>query len=270
MKKRERSRHQVKAKDPNRKQNEVKKIVKLDHFEDKIDEDVNSSVHSQLSEGIIPSAATIHAARKKRELARNLGGNSTGNLKFKDKEKSSFLSDDDENSDAADGEQSSVRQFGVSEDQSKQMEVISAMDNASSGSDEEKFVEEQICKGVYSFPVSTVADSISSPSVSVEATHTLTETTATPAPNMINLTPISIESLQSQLCFQLEHLKEQHSTNTQMISKLESDTILSNKEIDTMVNNSHSLTLRYQFFQEMRGYVRDLLMCLTEKVQCFT
>ena len=234
-----------------------------------------SSVLSQLSEGVIPSAAAIHAARKKRELARNLGSDSGGN-KINFKKQSNLISDDedddddDENSDGAvDGPPSGIRQFGITTDNSKQMEVLSAMDNAASGSDEEKFVEEQIHKGVYSFPTSTtdskciVADYSDNPNVFSDGVTVTNE----PVPKGIVLTPISVESVKSQLQCQLMHLKEQRARNSDLENKLENDMLTANDEIIAMDGHSSASSLRYQFFQEVKGYVRDLTMCLTEKVR---
>ena len=38
------------------------------------------------------------------------------------------------------------------------------------------------------------------------------------------------------------------------------------KEIAEVEEQSGSNSIDYQFYQQMRGYIRDLLSCLTEKV----
>ena len=53
--------------------------------------------------------------------------------------------------------------------------------------------------------------------------------------------------------------------------KMEYDKLTTNlgetaESIDECDGKSSSLEERYQFFQEMRGYVRDLVECLNEKV----
>lgn len=206
------------------------------------------------AEGIIPTPAAIHAAKKKRELARNYSDDivtSTSQSRFKNAVPFNPISDD-ENSDDGVMESQTVRQFGVAHDTSKQMEVLSALDNANSGSDEEKFNEEQIFKGVYNFPLSCET----SEACAVSDIH---------IPS-ITFIPISVESLQSKLISQLSYLKEQQSDNNNSTTKLTEDMKTVNAEIKTMDSHSQALAIKYHFFQEMRCHIRDLLLCLTEKV----
>lgn len=207
-----------------------------------------------LAEGVIPTPAAIHAAKKKRELARNYSddiGTSTSQSRFKNAVPFNPISDD-ENSDDGVMESRTVRQFGVACDTSKQMEVLSALDNADSGSDEEKFNEEQIFKGVNSFPLPCETS----------------ETCATSDLHVpsITFTPISVESLQSKFKSQLSYLKDQLSDNNNSTTKLTEDMKATNEEIITLDSHSQALAIKYQFFQEMRCHIRDLLLCLTEKV----
>ena len=223
-----------------------------------------------LTQGRIPSAAAIHAARKKREMARSFGNDVGANYIGVKNVKPTNIISDDENSDGAE-ESKTVRQFGVAKDTSKQIEVLSAIDNAASGSDEERFMEEQMYKGVSSFPVAaTTATNTAADSVDVqEYTEDSLHKPAHPAGGAVfnpTVTAISVESLQSQLSTQLEHLKDQMSRNNDAIHKLEGDMECAEKEIAEMDLHSHTLAMRYQFFQEIKGYIRDLLYCLTEKV----
>ena len=216
-----------------------------------VDKSVSELVHA---EGIIPTPAAIHAAKKKRELARNYRddiGTSTSQ-RFKNAVPFNPISDD-ENSDDGVIESQSVRQFGVACDTSKQMQVLSALDNADSGSDEEKFNEEQIFKGVYNFPLpsESTSDVCGASDIHISS---------------IVFTPISVESLQSKLKSQLSYLKGQLSDNNNSTTKLNEDMKAANEEINAMDSHSQALAIKYQFFQETRCHIRDLLLCLTEKV----
>lgn len=177
--------------------------------------------------------------------------------------------DDDDDDDNSGEEATKVRQFGIKQDATKQMQVLSAMDNAESGSDEDRFEKQQINKGSYSFPVTGASEGqlvvparyeepIAAPPVPVPV--------PVPAESEIILTPISFESLQSQLKSQLSHLQEQRALNHTSITKLRDDLLTAHSEIETAESHSLTLSMRYQFYQEMRGYVKDLLHCLTDKV----
>lgn len=179
---------------------------------------------------------------------------------MKNSTKHSLISDD-ENSDEEIGE---LRHFGITHESSKQMEVLSALDNAASGSDEEKFIEEQINKGVSSFPITDTPDK----SIDISGQKDTLLMTNSPI-YLPEIVPISIESLQSQLHNKIIFLKEQHSRNSSTIDKLSEDIQTAQLEIKSMEAHSHSLSIKYQFFQEMKGYVKDLLLCLTEKV-CYS
>lgn len=255
LKKPERSRLKFGSKDSHRqKESKVKSISNT--FETN-QLKVTPPVFSQLNEGVIPSAAAIHAARKKRELARNLGSNVGAN------QISIKQPDYDENSDEA--ADTDVRQFGISEKSSKQMEVLSAIDNASSGSDEERFNEEQISKGVYSLPIVDISENEPN---SIEYEERMKSNSSFPdsSSEFIKPLPISVESLKSQITCQLSTLREQNSRNSGIVKKLEEDMLTASSDISGLENHSQALTLQYQFFQEIRGYIRDLLSCLTEKV----
>lgn len=152
------------------------------------------------------------------------------------------------------------------------MEVLSAMDNAASGSDEEKFIEEQIYKGVYNLPIGvTVSNQIESSQWN-ENTEVPSNTPIPPNVSIptITFTPISVESLQSQLRCQLVHLQEQQSKNNDAVQKLDQDIQAAESGIKAMESHSQTLPIQYQFFQEMKCYIRDLLLCLTEKVLFFS
>lgn len=60
-------------------------------------------------------------------------------------------------------------------------------------------------------------------------------------------------------------MKEVHKTNQHRLDTLHEDLENSSKTIDRLEGITDD-SGRYRFFQEMRGYVRDLLECFNEKV----
>ena len=61
-------------------------------------------------------------------------------------------------------------------------------------------------------------------------------------------------------------MKDVHRAHMLESEKLGDDLEDSKKSIETCENSVSRLESRYRFFQEMRGYVRDLVECLNEKV----
>ena len=314
------------------------------------DEPLFSLAH-RLKDGYIPDAHMIHAARKKREIARQLGttGDSDQNVMLLNSARSGKKSggdakgksrlireDENDKSDEGSGEgedEGPAMMFGKKTEVSRQMQVLSAMENAESGSDEERFIEEQINKGVKSsIPV---ADPTSSSSQQQQATFLpsidqsfLFGSSVYPGPldpgapqynpygavpgypgyhnqpqqqtqqqlqpvaskSMFEgggggggeggggtqrmsrwkipdkLVPITVDSLKMRLQNRLSELKETHHSHTQRLERLESDMETAEKEIAEVEEQSGSNSIDYQFYQQMRGYIRDLLSCLTEKV----
>ena len=80
------------------------------------------------------------------------------------------------------------------------------------------------------------------------------------------LVPITVESLKSRLENRLGDLKETNHSHTQRLERLELDMTTAEKEIAHLEEHSSSISLDYQFYQQMKGYIHDLLSCHTEKV----
>lgn len=68
------------------------------------------------------------------------------------------------------------------------------------------------------------------------------------------------------LHFRLTSMDEVHRTHKLEADKLEHDIGDSEMSIVNCEASSPKLEDRFRFFQEMRGYVRDLVECLNEKV----
>ena len=306
------------------------------------------SLTHRLKEGYIPDANMIYAARKRREIARQLGtsgDSSSQNVMLLNSARSKktgsstvakgksrlIREDDNDKSDEGSGDggdEGPAMMFGQKTEVSRQMQVLSAMENAESGSDEEMFIEQQINKGVKSsIPVSDPGTSAGTsqqpmaslpsidqsflfgssaypgpsdpgseyapyPAPSYQPTYhhhhqlpqpppaqqaPLSASYAAPSGGGVSqrmsrlkipdkLVPVTVESLKSRLQNRLGELKETHRSHTQRLERLQSDMETAEKEVVHLEEHSSSISVDYQFYQQMRGYVRDLLSCLTEKV----
>lgn len=267
-----------------------------------------SGIHltQRLSEGFIPDAATIHAFRKKREVARKLGGSGADFMTLEGGQPApdvaagkSRLVREDENdksdSDEEDEGGKGARTFGKADGPSKQMRVISALENVATDSEDEetrRWEEEQINKGVkviapQKLPVNqTVTQEVIEQSFlygagayplaafsaagiyeAQQEAARAPPSVASRAPQMPeNLVPITVESLKSRLQRQLEDIRHLHSTHTQRLQQIVGDLAVAEKDISRVESLSSTVGKDYVFYQEMRGYLRDQLYCLAEKL----
>lgn len=81
------------------------------------------------------------------------------------------------------------------------------------------------------------------------------------------LVPITLESLKSRLSNQLHDLQDSASGHRKRLEQIGTDLERSREEVNRVEGRRGDLGLDYQFYQEMRGYLRDLLGCLGEKVR---
>ena len=257
-----------------------------------------SSLPHRMSAGYIPDSTMIHAARQKREMARKMGpnpdflslSNDSKSTKDSAKGKSRLVrEDDDDKSDDSEteiGGRGGV--FGERKKVSRQMEVLTAMEEAGSGSDEDRFIEEQISKAVKGRVVSDMPTNVQQPVLSAinqsfaygsaysGASEFAPPTMDTPPIQQSahysipeKLVPITMETLKSRLSRQLTDLQELHSSHDRRVKEMESDLVTAEREVDELEDHINMASIEYQFYQETKGYVRDLLSCLSEKVSLY-
>lgn len=184
------------------------------------------------------------------------------------------------------------------------LQVLQGLEEMGSDSDEEtkRWEEEQIEKGVKasapdqtaplnSVPsyLSTIDQSFIAGSVYGDGTSVMTPAytaavqayagyheqvhDVVPAPAAANsfqipekLVPITVESLKSRLSNQLRDLQDSTSGHHKRLEQIRTDFERSQDEVAQAEGRKGDLGMDYKFFQEMRGYLRDLLSCLGEKV----
>ncbi|XP_075053266.1 PAX3- and PAX7-binding protein 1 [Mixophyes fleayi] len=250
-----------------------------------------------LRPGEIPDAAFIHAARKKRQMARELGDIPSIDT---DGGKSRLVREDE--NDASDDEDDDEKRrivFSVREKTQRQKiaeEIgIEGSDDdalATGEQDEEisRWEQEQIRKGIsipqVQVPHPAEANNLFYPSTyqgipygssynipytysaygSADAKSQKTDNSVTFKTPNNEMTPVTIDLVKKQLKDRLGAMEQVHEANLELYEKHEKSRQDSNSAITGLEGCSGGNCDRYQFLQEMRGYVQDLLECFREKV----
>ncbi|XP_032235369.2 PAX3- and PAX7-binding protein 1 isoform X2 [Nematostella vectensis] len=295
---------------------ELSKMSKLDDEEENSDEENESKNGALGDSGIgkhtfsIPDAATIHALKKKREMARQLGERGGDYIPLDDTkrvnvfEAKSRLVREDENDESED--EDGPINFSVGgkghDARKKREEVRTALvrgdENEEEDDDDEetkRWEEEQIRKGVSgpqvqqeqeqkpTFTIPSQSQVLSAYEQPTQAFHSSVYPYGggygTESPVQVNNTSYSVpssmpplpqvvtmESICTRMSKRLESLQEVY-----RVHKLERDKTVTHLEtaqesIDNMEGRGGDIERNFAFFQEMRGYVRDLIECLNEKV----
>ncbi|XP_021260138.1 PAX3- and PAX7-binding protein 1 isoform X3 [Numida meleagris] len=208
-----------------------------------------------LRPGEIPDAAFIHAARKKRQMARELGDftpvDSEPGIEGSDDE---ALVAGEQDEELSRWEQEQIRKgINIPQVQPSQPAEVNNLyyqntyQTLSYGSS-------------YGIPY-TYAAYGSSETKSQKTDNTVPF--KTPSNEM---TPITIDLVKKQLKDRLDSMKELHKANRQQFEKHQQSREDSTKAIERLEGSSGGIGEQYKFLQEMRGYVQDLLECFSEKV----
>lgn len=269
-----------------------------DDAEESDEEDARAELARQIRMGAIPDAITIHAARKQREMARQLGGDylPLDDTQCYSANNSRLVRDDENDKSGSDEDRDKDIGFSKVTGITKQQQVLEALETVaeSEESDEEmrQWEEEQINKGVkiiqatqqpvsnamptgdQSFGVGTGAY----PYVESQAQFSyqqygewqqqqqqLPSNTAT-SKLPEKLSPLTIASVKGRLQSRLDELKEVNSSHRQSLTRIKDMKVAAVDDIDSVQARSGDVNSEYQFFQEMKLYLEDLLSCLAEKV----
>ncbi|GLD46762.1 PAX3- and PAX7-binding protein 1, partial [Lates japonicus] len=250
-----------------------------------------------LRPGEIPDAAFIHAARKRRQMARELGGEAP--LVETEAPKKRLVREDQDASDDEDEEEKRIRFSGVRNKSQRQkiaeeIGIEGSDDEAlDTGQDEEvsRWEQEQIRKGI-SIPQvqsnqpedNTVYYQNSYESQPYGSSYSMPFTYSTVAPQtgkptgradngsvhygapISDLTPVPIDLVKKRLQDRLSQMRAGHNANAKRYKQIEEDLAASEGTIQQLEGSSNDNADQYKFLQEMRGYVGDLLECFSEKV----
>lgn len=256
----------------------------------------NLSALSLLRPGEIPDAAFIHAARKRRQMARELGGdtplveNDPTNKRLVHEDENGDMDDDeDEKRIVFSGVNTKSQRQKIAEEIGIEGSDDEALDN---GQDEEvsRWEQEQIRKGISIPQVQTQPEDTSmyyqgsydaqpygasyampfnyaTAVAGVDNSKPLKAEPSVPYPiPSCELTPITTDLVKKRLQDRLSFMRQGHNTNARRYQQIQEDLEASKKAIRVLEGSSVEAADKYRFLQEMRGYVGDLLECLSEKV----
>ncbi|KTG36958.1 hypothetical protein cypCar_00016430 [Cyprinus carpio] len=234
------------------------------------------STLSSLRPGEIPDAAFIHAARKRRQMARELGGepplveNDVTNKRLAREDENGGSDDEDEKRIVFSGVTTKTQRQKIAEEIGIECSDDEALDN---GQDEEvsRWEQEQIRKGI-SIPQPYGASygmpfSYAPATVGADNSKPLKAEPSVPYPiPSCDLTPITTDLVKKRLKDRLSFMRQGHNSNARRFEQIREELEASKKTIQLLEGSSQEAADKYRFLQEMRGYVGDLLECFSEKV----
>ncbi|KAF2978698.1 hypothetical protein EK904_010876 [Melospiza melodia maxima] len=238
-----------------------------------------------LRPGEIPDAAFIHAARKKRQMARELGDFTPvdsepgkGRLVREDENDASDDEDDDEKRRIVFTVKEKSQRQKIAEEIGKPIFGRKYIIVKRKTFDIEFFLlassqPAEVNNVYYQNTYQTLSYGSSYGIPYTYAAYGSSETKSQKTDNTVpfktpsnEMTPVTIDLVKKQLKDRLDSMKEMHKANRQQYEKHQQSQEDSTKAIERLEGSSGGIGERYKFLQEMRGYVQDLLECFSEKV----
>ncbi|EFA04029.1 PAX3- and PAX7-binding protein 1 [Tribolium castaneum] len=207
-----------------------------------------------LESGAIPDAAMIHAARKRRQRAREMGDY----IPVEEEEpedKGRLLREDD--NEGSDDERIDMDVNLALRDQERRREQFLAAQESDQEVDE--WEHQQIRKGV------TGASALAS---DLLYTDYQPEPTAVAAPvqAMDPGVPRTPQMIADKLREHYQNVCESREANINKLQQNQQDIEQISKELEELKTKAPIAAERFKFYQELRGYITDLVECLDEKV----
>ncbi|XP_044576471.1 PAX3- and PAX7-binding protein 1 isoform X2 [Cotesia glomerata] len=252
-----------------------------------------------LESGCIPDAAMIHAARKKRQKARELGTDfiPVEEVQTEEKGKSRLIREEDH--DRSDDDESHERMDMTvnieARDKEKRREAFLASqvpiklsdDESEHGNEEEEWEAQQIRKGVTGAQIAAAQqDSLMQQQYSMGLNNQYVTGTGVhlemgmmpvaPPPPCIQppdpekMVPVSPEEIREKMHSRVSSLKQVRHKHQQDQVQLKEELLQSLKELEEGEIRAPQLAQRFKYYQELRGYVTDLVECLDEKLPMVT
>ncbi|KAI7793300.1 PAX3- and PAX7-binding protein 1 [Triplophysa rosa] len=252
------------------------------------------SALSSLKPGEIPDAAFIHAARKRRQMVRELGGdtplveNEVTNKRLVHEDEQGGSDDEDEKRIVFSGVNQKSQRQKIAEEIGVDCSDDEALDDAQ---DEEvsRWVQEQMRKGIsipqvqstqedttmyyqggydaqpygasYAMPYTYAAATVGTDGKALKP-----ETSIPYAIPSSDLTPITTDLVKKRLNDRLNFMRQGYSSSARRFEQIQEELEDSKKTTQLLEGSSQEAADKYKFLQEMRGYVGDLLECFSEKV----
>ncbi|KFM74139.1 GC-rich sequence DNA-binding factor 1, partial [Stegodyphus mimosarum] len=259
------------------------------------DQEKNNPFKNVLQSGIIPDAATIYAMKKHRQMAREMGDFIPVEDPEKEDDTKSRLirEDDNDRSDDDEDDEPSRLSFTVNTGAVERQKIRETFLSLQEGSTNEleteeaaeldRWEREQIRKGVGVTQVgpsqnSEIAEnqlySYTPVSISTTASYVpeSTENVSIPCkPLPSNLLKssgpvLTTSDIKSRLEERLSSLKTSHEAHKQELQHCQKEFIETNKLIKKLEEEGPERAQNFSLYQQMSGYVKDLVECLDLKV----
>ncbi|KAF7278966.1 PAX3- and PAX7-binding protein 1 [Rhynchophorus ferrugineus] len=218
------------------------------------------NVRKVLESGAIPDAAMIHAARKKRQRAREMGDYIS--VEDEEPEDTGRLIRDDDN-EHSDDERIDMDVNLMKRDKERRREQFLAAQDSDHELDE--WEDQQIRKGVTGAAM-TVAQEMMQEFQSDQLQNLSKQSTPLINPEIPRTPEMIAEKLR-------EHFKEicdSRDQNLQKLRTIESDIEQTSEELEDLKIKAPEAAEKFRFYQELRGYITDLVECLDEKISSIT
>ncbi|VEN47430.1 unnamed protein product [Callosobruchus maculatus] len=213
-----------------------------------------------LESGAIPDAAMIHAARKRRQRARELGDFiPTEEEEQQPEDKGRLLREDD--NEGSDEERIDMEVNLALRDQERRREQFLAAQESEQEVDE--WEDQQIRKGVTGAAMEAARELLYPPE-------------CPPAPRIsapmlatVGAAPVVARTPQAIAASLREHLEAAQQRRDQHQKRLDEVAVEVERlkvELDDTRNKAPEAASRFRFYQELRGYITDLVECFDEKV----
>ncbi|XP_071112400.1 PAX3- and PAX7-binding protein 1-like [Haliotis cracherodii] len=249
--------------------------------DDDSDEDGKMVFRSMLARGEIPDARTIHMIRKQRQMARELGDEIPLEEPEAPNKTTARLVRDDEHDRSDEEDRIDFTIDTAARDLQRMRDDFLAAEHGSDneGSDREiqEWEAQQIRKAVTAANIQQVSSSqdeyeakTSSPqNYSIFSNGDSQKTKFEPFQALsktADASQLTIEAIRRRMQERLHIMDEVYRSHKMERDRLATEFVDTQTCIDECEGKCSSLGERYKFFQEMRGYVRDLVECLNEKV----
>ncbi|KAL1513374.1 hypothetical protein ABEB36_002793 [Hypothenemus hampei] len=214
------------------------------------------NVKKVLESGAIPDAAMIHAARKKRQRAREMGD--VIPLEDEEPEDTGRLIRDDDH-DESDEERIDMDVNLAKRDQQRRIEQFMSVQDSDQELDE--WEDQQIRKGVTSVAMGAA------PELLLDI-QTMQEN----KPKKVQIPvidpgiPRTPEMIAEKLKEQFRNVCNSRDKNLEHLKKIHEDIEQAYDDIEELKVKAPEAAEKFKFYQELRGYVTDLVECLDEKV----
>ncbi|KAL3281217.1 hypothetical protein HHI36_004431 [Cryptolaemus montrouzieri] len=208
-----------------------------------------------LESGAIPDAAMIHAARKRRQWAREMGDTIPLEEEKETDDGGSRLQREDEH-EGSDDERIDMDLNHKARDLEKRREQFYAAQESDQEIDE--WEDQQIRKGVTGAAAALAQELISE--------QVQQQTPIIHAPVIEPGIPRTPQMIVDKLKEHFQDVSVSREKHAEQLEKVQQDIIDMSEELEALRVKAPEAADRFRFYQELRGYITDLVECLDEKV----